>query len=415
MENQFKSQFYKDKTSEIKFPYFQANFNGKTFIAPQDNFKKQAHIPSSLIFTQESLCDDTPLFTIAIPTYKRIDTLKEALDSALNQDISKYPMGGGQTDSINTQNPNISSLPYEIIVVENCDDFNTTSKTQIFLESRYKNKVTYYKNNENLGLFGNWNRCITLAKGKWVCLLHDDDILFSHYLKDMYKAVKMLKNIALISSDAELFGENLANDPNYRDVIKMQKFNQTLRGKIKSLLKNIIFHNIVQTFEFTDETCHFLPATRPAALLHNKELFIKAGGYNQEFFPMDDIYGALRTARMVGIAHYKVTTNAKRVDICQGAMRDLSLEYSLQHYYFIKDCLNYNDIYKRYLLHMVLEWPINKPKDKDNADRFYKKYNINVDFSIFDKIVILITKTKFRILRALRNSRWFFAYDKYLN
>lgn len=26
-----------------------------------------------------------PLFTIAIPTYKRIDTLKEALDSAINQ------------------------------------------------------------------------------------------------------------------------------------------------------------------------------------------------------------------------------------------------------------------------------------------------------------------------------------------
>lgn len=32
---------------------------------------------------------EAPLFTIAIPTYKRIDTLKEALDSAINQ---HYPI-----------------------------------------------------------------------------------------------------------------------------------------------------------------------------------------------------------------------------------------------------------------------------------------------------------------------------------
>ncbi|MGX2982218.1 hypothetical protein [Helicobacter sp. 23-1045] len=35
----------------------------------------------------------SPLFTIAIPTYNRIDTLKEALDSAINQNIK---IGGGQ-------------------------------------------------------------------------------------------------------------------------------------------------------------------------------------------------------------------------------------------------------------------------------------------------------------------------------
>ena len=36
----------------------------------------------------EKIVDNSPkapLFTIAIPTYKRIDTLKEALDSAINQ------------------------------------------------------------------------------------------------------------------------------------------------------------------------------------------------------------------------------------------------------------------------------------------------------------------------------------------
>lgn len=36
-----------------------------------------------------------PLFTIAIPTYRRIDTLKEALDSAINQHYPITTNGGG--------------------------------------------------------------------------------------------------------------------------------------------------------------------------------------------------------------------------------------------------------------------------------------------------------------------------------
>lgn len=36
-----------------------------------------------------------PLFTIAIPTYKRIDTLKEALDSAINQQFFINANRGG--------------------------------------------------------------------------------------------------------------------------------------------------------------------------------------------------------------------------------------------------------------------------------------------------------------------------------
>ena len=48
-----------------------------------DNFAKIAHVVSVPV---KKAILESPLVTIAIPTYKRADLLKEAIDSALNQD-----------------------------------------------------------------------------------------------------------------------------------------------------------------------------------------------------------------------------------------------------------------------------------------------------------------------------------------
>lgn len=75
--------------------------DGKNMLKIYDNFKKYKDVDSSLIFKQENIDISDIDFTIAIPTFNRIDTLKEAIDSALNQDVN---------------------MQYEIIVVENCND-----------------------------------------------------------------------------------------------------------------------------------------------------------------------------------------------------------------------------------------------------------------------------------------------------
>lgn len=95
--------------------FLSPDFNAKVFLECQDNFAKTQHIKSHCVFRQENLQEDligdlhkNPMgenlvgdlqnhknqnqeseieFSIAIPTYKRIDTLKQAIDSALSQDI----------------------------------------------------------------------------------------------------------------------------------------------------------------------------------------------------------------------------------------------------------------------------------------------------------------------------------------
>ena len=75
--------------------------NGLEMLKIYDNFKKYKDVDSNLVFKQENIDINNIDFTIAIPTFNRIKTLKEALDSALNQN---------------------TNIQYEVIVVENCND-----------------------------------------------------------------------------------------------------------------------------------------------------------------------------------------------------------------------------------------------------------------------------------------------------
>ncbi|MGC8622298.1 MAG: glycosyltransferase family 2 protein [Caldisphaera sp.] len=98
------------------------------------------------------MSEELPLVTIGIPTYNRSKYLKEALESALNQTY-----------------PNI-----EIIVSDNA----STDDTQEMMKQYISNpKVKYFRQKENIGVPGNWNTCLNIARGKYFLLLSDDDIL----------------------------------------------------------------------------------------------------------------------------------------------------------------------------------------------------------------------------------------------
>lgn len=101
-----------------------------------------------------------PYISIYIPTFQRQEKLVHAIKSALDQ----------RTD-----------CPYEIVVVDNDPDRNAISDdVRRLCES--SDKISYYKNEENIGMFRNWNRAIELCKGELCCALHDDDALLPNYV-----------------------------------------------------------------------------------------------------------------------------------------------------------------------------------------------------------------------------------------
>lgn len=131
----------------------------------EDSYAKIKDYPSICIFEGVNTNVD---YTIAIPTYKRGDLLKEAIDSALAQ---------------------VDSPAYNIIVVDNNPERDDITEQ---LMQQYKGGiVSYYKHPKNLGMGGNWNRAVELTSGKWMVLLHDDDKLMPTFLCEVDKIAKL--------------------------------------------------------------------------------------------------------------------------------------------------------------------------------------------------------------------------------
>ena len=106
----------------------------------------------------ERLC--RPRVSVCIPTYNRARYLREAIESALGQTFADF----------------------ELVVVDNCSTDETPEVAGAY--AARDARVRYVRNERNLGLVGNFNRCVEVARGEYVALLHDDDV----YLPDMLAA-----------------------------------------------------------------------------------------------------------------------------------------------------------------------------------------------------------------------------------
>lgn len=210
----------------------------------KNQFLKFKHIKSNLIYGKENITR-TPLISIAIPTYKRPLLLKEAIESALNQK---------------------GFSNYEVIVVDNNPD--STIEEEI-IKSFNNSKLFYYKNEVNLGMTGNWNRCIELAKGKWVTILHDDDLLYPNFLREMGEIIKNNDDIDLLTCIADV-----GDQPHRKkNILKKIKAEVKERSGIAKITLYRLLRSNINPFP---------------GVLFKKDLALKLGGFDETFYPCAD-------------------------------------------------------------------------------------------------------------------------------
>jgi glycosyltransferase involved in cell wall biosynthesis len=77
----------------------------------------------------------------------------------------------------------------DIIVVDNCSSHN------YFKEVCEDKGISYYRNDTNIGLYPNYNKCYSLAKTEFVKILDDDDLLSPNYIETFLKALKQYPDI----------------------------------------------------------------------------------------------------------------------------------------------------------------------------------------------------------------------------
>jgi glycosyltransferase involved in cell wall biosynthesis len=99
---------------------------------------------------------------VMIPTYNASDILEKAIRSVLDQDPGAERM--------------------QIAVVDDC---SPNGEAERIVERVAPGRVEFHRNPKNVGLGKNWNRCIAHARGHWLHLLHQDDVVFPGFYDRM--------------------------------------------------------------------------------------------------------------------------------------------------------------------------------------------------------------------------------------
>ena len=128
-----------------------------------------------------------PKVTIGIPTWNGERYLADAIKSVLAQSFDGL----------------------EVIVV---DDQSTDSTVEI-VRSFQDPRIALHENKERLGIPGNWNQALSLARGEYVCLFHQDDRMEPDNLARKVRILDSDPTIGLVHSAIEILVEPSAPYP----------------------------------------------------------------------------------------------------------------------------------------------------------------------------------------------------------
>lgn len=288
------------------------------------------HIESILLYdgTTET---SKPLISITIPCYRK-ELLKQAVDSALNQDFG---------DS------------YEIVIIDNDSDDKTNSFLD-YVKGLKSDKIRYYKNKKNIGIFGNWNRCIQLARADYMVFLHADDQLVHSTLNSLWQIhLKINPESAIIGRYCEL-------DENNNIVKEYRKKNGIIKSKE--------FYRISPYGLFLGDSCNGCGSLLSVSAMK------KLGGFNPTLYPMSDRvlflqyadkYGLYRMNNIVRKETTMISTSAGCYDQFAACDYLLSKAVITKYYsFFITKLLQWVNIHKYYVfLTASFDW------DKSNISK----------------------------------------------
>ena len=157
-----------------------------------------------------------PLLHVMIPAYGKSPYIRQTLESA------------------------VKHLPLEVPITVIEDPSNESNIENLVKEF---SRVQYLKNNERLGIGGNFNKSIELSTGVFTQICGSDDIFLNNPLKDFDTEKLSQSGIAAIGLDVEVINENGKIVKTIPDLVK-----KVLRPSLKKITvfkNNKIFSNLM--------------------------------------------------------------------------------------------------------------------------------------------------------------------------
>ncbi len=210
---------------------------------------------------------NNPVVSVCIPCYNGAKYLKECIDSVLSQ----------------------SYINFEIIIVDDKSSDNTLDIINQYSDSR----IYIYINEVNLGLVGNWNRCIELANGEWVKFVFQDDILDAECIEKLLQ--KGSQGHKIIGCNRRFIYE--AEIPDHQ-----KEFYSNNKSTIENLFacSTILSGDQVTTISVENIGLNFFG--EPSVVLLHKSVFAHYGYFNSNLVQICDLEFWVRVGCNTGVA-----------------------------------------------------------------------------------------------------------------
>jgi glycosyltransferase involved in cell wall biosynthesis len=223
---------------------------------------------------------DQPFISICVPVYNGETYLRECLDSCISQDYFNY----------------------EVLV---CDDGSSDGSVDFIkaFQSKYP-ALRFYQNKNNLGLVGNWNRCIELAKGEWIKLVFQDDYILQNCLSEFVSRIK--HDTQLLVSKRNFLLPNVSTKEQKEYYQKTVRTLENTCGKSLSYSAQEISSGALKSIGM-----NFI--AEPSLSLFKKSVLVESGSFNPLLKQICDLEFLLRLGSQYGLEYIPEAICAFRI------------------------------------------------------------------------------------------------------
>lgn len=212
-----------------------------------------------------------PKVSICIPTYNGEKYLRQCMDSCLSQSFTDF----------------------EVVV---CDDGSSDSTVSI-VESYVKSdsRVKLYRNEKNLGLVGNWNKCVELSQGEWIKFVFQDDFITQDCLEVFVSKIK--QDIPLIVCKRNFVLDKAADE---KEINYYKKEVRTLENTGR-YTADIFTPATISKIEIDNLLLNFI--AEPSLTLFKKPVINEVGLFDYDLKQICDLEFLLRIATKYGLVY----------------------------------------------------------------------------------------------------------------
>lgn len=173
---------------------------------------------------------DYPLVSVIMPAYNTEKYISEAIDSILNQTYKNF----------------------ELFIIDDC----STDRTVEIIKTYNDARIRFIYNEKNYGLVYSLNKCINLAKGKYIARMDSDDVSLPERLSEQVEFMELKPDVSIIGTAFRYSDtKEVVQHPEGNDLIKIQLLNNTAFGHPTVMIRK---NDLINTNLFYDHS--FFPA-----------------------------------------------------------------------------------------------------------------------------------------------------------